>query len=426
MTGASPRKHGDRIHNRALRMPHLPTIAQTFRSAGYQAFAVGKLHVFPPRDRIGFDDVILSEEGRGWLGTVDDYEIYLADEGFVGEQFAHGMSNNDYLHRPWHLPEQLHPTRWAAREMSRMIRRRDPTRPGFWYLSFQHPHPPLTPLESYLAAYRASEPPPALSGDWSEPGAELPYPVRLAKRHWEVHSGVGRAQTLRAFYALCTHIDHQIRTVLGTLREEGILDQTIILFTADHGDMLGDHGLWAKRVFYESSARVPLLFLGPREGPRLGLDPVDDRLATIQDVMPTLLDAAGIPIPASVDGSSLLSDRRRFHLYGEYGERLDATRMIRTERFKLIYYAAGDYYQLFDLIEDPGETKNLINVPGYESDLRDLVNLLRNEAYGSDLDWWNGSDLLGLPEPSRDEPTDNRGLSSMRGIHWPPPGGQMS
>ena len=66
----------------------------------------------------------------------------------------------------------------------------------------------------------------------------------------------------RAFYALCTHIDHQLRVVIGTLREEGLLDDTIILFTSDHGDMLGNHGLWAKRLYYERSANVPMILVG--------------------------------------------------------------------------------------------------------------------------------------------------------------------
>ena len=70
----------------------------------------------------------------------------------------------------------------------------------------------------------------------------------------------------RAFYALCTHIDHQLRVVLGTLREEGLLDDTIILVAADHGDMLGDFGLFAKRTYFERSANVPMILMGTKDG----------------------------------------------------------------------------------------------------------------------------------------------------------------
>ena len=135
MTGTTTRTHGDRIFQDMLPMPDLPTMAQTFRDAGYQAYAVGKLHVYPQRDRIGFDDVILDEEGRTQYGVFDDYEQFLGDKGYVGQQFDHGMSNNQYTMRPWHLPEETHATNWATQQMVRTIKRRSPLRPNFWYLS---------------------------------------------------------------------------------------------------------------------------------------------------------------------------------------------------------------------------------------------------------------------------------------------------
>ena len=138
MTGTTARVHGDRLFQPAATMPGLPTLAQTFRNAGYQAYAVGKLHVYPQRDRIGFDDVLLAEEGRSNLGAIDDYEIYLAEQGHAGRQFEHGMCNNDYMWRSWHLPEECHVTNWTTREMVKTIKRRDPTRPAFWQIGRAH------------------------------------------------------------------------------------------------------------------------------------------------------------------------------------------------------------------------------------------------------------------------------------------------
>ena len=158
MTGTTTATHGDRVFRVDNPMPRIPTLAQTFRDNDYQAYAVGKLHVYPQRDRIGFDDVILAEEGRPNIGALDDYEAFLGENGYAGEGFTHGMSNNDYGQRPWHLPEAMHVTNWTTRQMARMIRRRDPTRPGFWYLSYCHPHPPLTPLQCYLDLYRDEDP----------------------------------------------------------------------------------------------------------------------------------------------------------------------------------------------------------------------------------------------------------------------------
>ncbi|MCZ6680294.1 MAG: hypothetical protein O7E52_23945, partial [Candidatus Poribacteria bacterium] len=97
---------------------------------------------------------MLAEEGRLQYGVVDDYELFLGDHGYAGQQFAHGMCNNEYLNRPWHLPEAYHVTNWTTQQMARLIKRRDPNRPGFWYLSYCHPHPPLAPLACYLDMYR--------------------------------------------------------------------------------------------------------------------------------------------------------------------------------------------------------------------------------------------------------------------------------
>ncbi|MDE0200332.1 MAG: sulfatase-like hydrolase/transferase, partial [Caldilineaceae bacterium] len=240
MTGTTTRTHGDRVFKVQEPMPQLPTVAQTFRNAGYQAYAVGKLHVFPQRDRIGFDDVILAEEGRPILGAIDDYELWLGEEGHPGRSFAHGMSNNEYSYRPWHLSEETHVTNWATDQMCRMIRRRDPTRPGFWFLSYCHPHPPLVPLEWYYNLYRDVDIPLPHQSAWSQDFDNLPYPLQMIQtRYGNTFSDEELQGIHRAFYALCTHIDHQLRRVIGTLREERLLDNTIICFTSDHGDMLG-------------------------------------------------------------------------------------------------------------------------------------------------------------------------------------------
>lgn len=101
------RKYGDRIFQPALPMTDMPTLAGTFARAGYQTSATGKLHVYPTRARIGFEEAFIAEEGRSHLGGVDDYEIYLAENSFAGQQIMLGMSNNEYSWRTWHLDEKL-------------------------------------------------------------------------------------------------------------------------------------------------------------------------------------------------------------------------------------------------------------------------------------------------------------------------------
>ena len=123
--------------------------------------------------------------------------------------------------------------------------------------------------------------------------------------------------------------------------------------------MLGNHGQFAKGLHYEDSAKVPLIIVPTADYSQLAHHQMDDRLVELRDIMPTLLDMAGIPIPESVEGISLLSNSRRKYLYGEHYEGEMATRMLRDQRYKLIYYPVGNHFQLFDLQNDPQELQNL-------------------------------------------------------------------
>ena len=393
LTGLSARSHGDRCFDEMAEFPAVPTLAQCFRNAGYQAGAVGKLHVYPARDRIGFDEVILNEEGRHHVGsTSDDWELYLADQGFTGKEYAAGANNNDYIVTPWHLPDEHHQINWTAREMCRTIYRRDPRKPGFWYLSFAAPHPPMWPLKTYLDLYAGVALDEPIEAEWSKDSSSLPYKIRSyhcgdSLRGAQAHE---RDLARRAFYAMITHIDHQIRVVLGTLREEGLLDNTVIAFTSDHGDMLGDHGIWGKQVLYEGSCRVPFIVVPPASDVKVRRRVRDNRLVELRDMMPTLLELAGLPVPAHVEGISALTGVRREALYGEHGEGVMATRMLRDKRYKLIYYAEGNRFQLFDLQSDPHEKTDLFSSSDHAEIRENLQTGLASQFSGGDQD----SDIL--------------------------------
>ena len=120
---------------------------------------------------------------------------------------------------------------------------------------------------------------------------------------------------------------------------------------------------------------------------RVGHNRVDDRLVGWQDVMPTLLHLAGVDIPETVDGMPMVGDKKREWLYGEVGSGGSATRMIHEGRYKLIYYAMGNYSQLFDLEEDPRELNDLSDSPAHAEILKRLTNLLIGELYGGDEEW---------------------------------------
>ena len=419
MTGLSPKGHGDRSFNPTLRMPEVPLLAQSFRDAGYQAYAVGKLHVYPPRDRIGFDDVLLAEEGRPKLGAIDDYEMYLASQGHAGEQFMHGMNNNDYLNRPWHLDEASHVTNWITREAAKTIKRRDPTRPAFWHVSYSHPHPPLAPLQCYLDMYRDMTLDAPWHAEW-EKGNPISA-LDAVRNYWPVSDNPDTHKQLRqAYYALCTHIDHQLRILWGTLREEDLLQNTVIMFTADHGDMLGNFGLWAKRMFYEGASALPMILVDTAQGQRIQANHVDNRLVGLQDIMPTLLDLAGIAIPSSVEGLSMVGEHKRPFLYGECREDAGATRMVHDGQHKLIWYPAGNVVQLFDLERDPKELVDCAAQAEYQAIRQQLESILVSQLYGDDLNWVHQGQLHGFAAPTTPFKAD-RGMSGQRGLHFPTP-----
>jgi len=396
MTGTSPKTHGDRIFKQQEIMPKdLITMPQIFRDNGYQAFAVGKLHVYPQRDRIGFDDVILCEEGRHHLGGgLDDFELYLKDRGFAGQELSHGMGNNHYTVRPWHLPEDCHPTNWTTKQMCRTIQRRDPQKPGFWFCSYIAPHPPITPVAEYLDMYRDSGVDEPFCGDWAKDFNALPYALKVRYDQFQGYSSEETKQARMGFYAQCTYIDHQIRLLIGTLSEEGLLDNTIIMFVSDHGDMLGNHNLWCKPPMYEWSSKIPMILVPQASAyDKCPHHNVDDRLVVQEDVLPTLLDLCDIEIPESVEGISALGNETREHIYSEHFECDLATRMIRKNDYKLIWYPVGNIFQLFNLREDPDEMNDLSKTD--TETLENMKKILVSELYGSDLKWLKDGLLVG-------------------------------
>jgi arylsulfatase A-like enzyme len=257
-------------------------------------------------------------------------------------------------------------------------------------------------------------------GAWAGDGKALPPALDIVRAFWPSLSPEALADARRAFYALCTHIDHQLRIVIGTLREEDLLDDTIILFTSDHGDLLGDHGLHAKRYLYEGSANVPMILIGAAGDRRVGQGIVDDRLVGLQDIMPTLLDLAGIAIPETCTGLPMTGTRQRGHLYAEALEGVKATRMIVEDRHKLIWYPAGNVIQLFDLARDPRELEDRSGDPAYRPVRERLEKLLVAELYGGDEAYLRDGALVGFQAPPS-APGPNRGLSGQRGLHYPQP-----
>lgn len=416
MTGLSPKSHDDRVYKDMLEMPDVPTLADCFRNSGYQTFAVGKMHVYPQRNRIGFDDIVLMEEGRNEFGIVDDYQIWLGEMGYFSDENMHAMGNNTYYTRPWHLPEQAHPTTWATKQMMKMIKRRDPGKPSLFYISYQSPHPPLIPLQPYLDMYELAEIDKAKTDDnWSGANHDA---IKTLQSDGLQYSEKERALAKKAYYATCTQIDHQIRLLMGTLREANMLEDTIIVFFSDHGDCLFDHDIVGKRNFYEGSANIPLIFAGE---PMLKYKGEDcTKLACLKDVMPTLLDLCDIEIPETVEGVALFGESENKSLYGEISEGRLAVRMIRDKDYKFIYYPNGNLKQLFDMKKDRLEKNNLADEAEYADVVARMEQMLIAELYNDDLEWIKDGKLVGCEYKKKQK--FDFGLYNQRGSHWPLPG----
>lgn len=379
MTGLDGNSLGLTEYQEGVELPVKETLPQQLSDAGYQTMVIGKMHTYPERRHYGFQNMILWEEGRpfgapyGEKRGYGDYEHWLAEQGYPGMAFGHGMSINGYATTPWHLPDHLHPTEWIGYEACKQIKRRDWTSPLFMWASFTAPHPPLTPLLKDLYTYDRDEMPKPVIGDWTE---DHPAFHELGLSFGETMTEKQIDLAYRAYFALVTQVDRQINRIIGTLREEGMLDNTWFIFTSDHGDNLGDHQLWQKTNFLKGSCNIPLIITPPLVGRGDGSDDllnsewlpgtVNDSVVALQDILPTCCEIGGAEVPKNIDGKSLLSlvddnsKSVRDVILGEFGSIGKRSLMVTEGKWKYIWYEEDGTELLFNIEEDPDDLKNLV------------------------------------------------------------------
>ncbi|WP_280531355.1 arylsulfatase [Paenibacillus sp. J23TS9] len=396
-TGQSQESHGRVGYQDCVPWNYEHTMPGEFAKAGYHTQCVGKMHVYPARNLMGFHNVVLHDgylhhnrnkysiPVREHYDEVDDYLHFLRQQAPGADLTDLGLDcNSSTVARPWHLPEKLHPTNWVVTESIDFLRRRDPDKPFFLWMSFVRPHSPLDPPQAYLDLYKDIEFPEPPVGDWalqSDPGLEglSPYTSKglVPKRRLQ--------NAMAAYYALITHIDHQIGRFMQVLAEYGEKNNTVILFTSDHGELMGDHHLFRKSLPYEGSARVPFIVNDPGNLLSLGTGKVVQEVVEMRDIMPTLLDAAGVAIPGSVDGGSVLklaaasseegsgnAEAWRSYLHGEHTQGMQSNHWLTDGKEKYIWFSQTGEEQLFLLTDDPQE----------------LHNAARDQAYQERMDYW--------------------------------------
>ena len=411
MTGRSQKRHGRVGYLDEVEWRYQHYMAEEFSNSGYQTQCIGKMHVHPPRLTCGFQNLQLHD---GYLGCYRSLNIphwmhqdvsddYLQDlRNVLGEDAdinTSGAECNSWVTHPWIYEERLHPTNWVADKSIRFLKTRDRTRPFFLMSSFVRPHQPLDPPKAYFDMYKDKELRSPASGDW-DPQNGAGAAGRISDSIYGCCDAAMRKDAMAGYYAAITHIDHQLGRILTTLKEDGVYDDTIILFTSDHGEMLFDHNLWRKVFPYEGSTHIPFLV-------HIGKHIADivphtvNGITELRDVMPTLLDLCGLQIPDTVDGCSLKgcilqeAESVRSYLHGEHSfhDKL-SNHYIVTQQDKFIWYSETGEEQYFDLSRDPQETYNAILDEEYQSRISELRGILIQTLENREEGFSDGTRLI--------------------------------
>ncbi|MBH5320195.1 sulfatase-like hydrolase/transferase [Paenibacillus sp. GSMTC-2017] len=416
LTGQYPSQHG--AWTLGTKLPEIAeTIGGYFSNAGYRTGLIGKAHFQP----LGTTEQYPSIESYPYLQDLEYWQnftgpyygfqhIELArnhtNEWLVGQHYALWMEEKgchnwrDYFMEPtgkmdgseqhsWAIPEKYHYDTWIAERTSSFLEQyADKDEPFFLWASFFDPHPPylvpepwdnmydpdqITFPEAHEGEHQANPPHFIMTGledadfsSYNETG------FTCHGMHSHVHNEQALRKDIAVYYGMISLMDKYIGRILDSLEQNGLADNTIVVFTSDHGHFYGHHGLIAKGPFhYEDLIRIPMIVRYPGHVPE---DHTSEALQSLVDFAPTLLEFAGIPIPRTMTGvrqNEVWSGRVngiRDHVICE--NRHEPTSIhLKTyvdERYKLTVYYNQTYGELFDLQEDPKERYNLWGNKDYE------------------------------------------------------------
>jgi arylsulfatase A-like enzyme len=403
MLGLYPSQLGVYTNADSLADDQLPAVAlpEILRKAGYQTAGFGKTHWRRPLPStrgfevraIGEPRDSLAHEAGALMITDDNPEglkQYFAEVATFGpgEEGVQG-----YIGCVTKVPTRNHRDGWVAEQCLKFLDKGvDPKRPLFLYLSFLKPHAGFNVPKEFEDLYDINDIPDIAQPPWrEEPDTHLAAAESdpsTAKRYrqwreaWEKMTPLDRRRTTLRYYANCSWLDAYLGQVLDKLKQLGRLENSLIVYTSDHGEMLGERNFcFSKYCLFESSVRVPLILAGSAiPPPKRGT--IDDRPAELIDLVPTLVRAAGRPVDPSLPGLDLLGQRRREGSFSEFhgggSERKPAAPvyMWRKQDWKLILClpgrtddaaagAASAKGELYNLKDDPHEWKNLYREPKY-------------------------------------------------------------
>ncbi|MGB5821103.1 MAG: sulfatase-like hydrolase/transferase [Saonia sp.] len=381
MFGLYPNQTGVYRNNGGLPDSLLPgkTLAQYFKDAGYETAGFGKAHWGKYKtDTRGFETRFVSEipeEGAISMAQIDAAAKTRYDTE-IGPMGAGEENNLGYLGFTSKLPEEDHRDGWITKQAIEYIQHREDERPLFLYLSYMKPHAGHNVPQGYEELYGLDSITYAQQPPWEKDYS--PHSKGVNRRdmyegYWKNASEEEWKLMTMRYYANVTWIDDMMGRTLKALEKKGLLENTIIVYTSDHGEMLGErYYRFNKYNLYESSVRVPLILSGSALDKSVKKGSVNDRPIENIDIMPTLLDLVGIPSEQKLPGLNLLGpDSRRGSFSALHERKGEAAFMWRTKTHKLILvlqrkenvadYTSNDILtgEFYDLKEDPEEWYDL-------------------------------------------------------------------
>lgn len=318
----------------------------------------------------------------------DDYFRWLKNElGMNRDLTDTGINVNSWVARPWPYEEKYHPTNWVTDRSIDFLYARDRSKPFFLMASFVRPHPPFDAPQCFFDLYRDKKLTPPPVGDWVNENRLRQYGRIVDSDTGSVDPELMR-QAQIGYYACISHVDNQIGRILIALEEQNILQDTVILFCSDHGELLGDHHTYRKIQPYQGSIQIPMILYNG------GLRGCQDDLIELRDVFPTFLELAGTNIPENLDGKSMLHSNNREYLHGEHSGGDIGNQYIVTKTDKYCWFMESGQEQYFDLATDPKEMHDGIHDPTYQERITVLRNLLIQELDGREEGYTDGSVLF--------------------------------
>ena len=377
--------------------------------AGYYCANIGKMHTWPFETPCGFHERHVVENKDRFLEGgeyMDEWDKFLQREGHQKQKRVEYRKRPDYKQRlgafTWDLPPETHSDYYVGDRAVEWIHNHDEEKPFFLEVGFPGPHPPYDPLPGHLERYQDKVIP--LQEIRGEDLSNQPESYKSMRVHnTEVdHDSVvfkldltekeRRDQRIH-YLANVTMIDDKVGEIMDALEHKGQLDNTVIIFTSDHGDCLTDHGHSQKWTMYDQVTRIPMIARFPSRFPAGGRT---DALVQLMDVGPSILELAGAKNPDNLEAESLLpalegkAFNGREYVFAEQVRDLNYTEgnfqtMVRSREWKLVHFLDEQLGQLFNLQDDPDEFENLWKSHEHK-DIRDkLLGVLRDWHIQSQL-----------------------------------------